>query len=82
MYNLIEKKDDQLFFSPGDTVVLKQALTNKPVMVVKTIDRVADVGDKPKLVGVTCMWFSTNQVLQTHRFSTKDLEKHDEQPNR
>ena len=73
MSNLIEKTNDQLFFSPGDTVELKQALTNKPVMIVKTIDRVSDMHDKPKLLGITCCWFNTQHELQTARFSTKDL---------
>lgn len=77
--NLIEKQNDPLFFSPGDTVELKQNLTNKPVMVVKTIDRVSDMHDKPKLLGVTCSWFSLDQKLQTARFSTKDLKHHDEE---
>ena len=80
-HNLIERQTDQLFFSPGDTVELKQDLTNKPVMVVKTIDRVSAGDDKPKLVGVTCMWFNINQELQTARFSTKDLIHYGEQPN-
>jgi len=71
--NLVEKQNESLFFSPGDTVVLKQELTNKPVMVVKTIDRVSDAHDKPKLIGVSCMWFSTDHKLQSARFSTKDL---------
>ncbi len=76
--NLIEKQNDPLFFSPGDAVVLKQALTNKPVMVVKTIDRLSTDHDKPKLLGVSCSWFSTDQKLQTARFSTKDLIHYDE----
>ena len=71
--NLIEKQNETLFFSPGDTVVLRQELSNKPVMVVKTIDRIAESQEKPRLLGVSCSWFNTNQELQTARFSTKDL---------
>jgi len=82
MYNLIEKQPDGLFFSPGDTVTLKQELSNKPRMIVKTIDRISGADDKPKLVGVTCVWFNTLQELQTARFSTKDLQHYGEQPNR
>jgi len=81
-YNLIEKQNDSLFFSPGDVVTLKQDLSNKPIMVVKTIDRGVVVGTdegKPKLVGVTCAWFNTLQELQTARFSTKDLKHYGEQ---
>ena len=77
MTNLIEKQNEQLFFSPGDTVELKQVLTNKPVMIVKSIDRESIAHDKPKLMGVTCIWFSTNQELQTARFNTKDLVPYD-----
>lgn len=74
----MEKQNDTLFFSPGDTVVLKQRVTNKPVMIVKTIDRTSIDHDKPKLMGVTCMWFNSSQELQTARFSTKDLQKYGE----
>lgn len=73
MTNLREKLNDPTFFAPGDTVELKQGLTNKPVMVVKTIDRTSLTEDKPKLMGVTCMWFNTRMELLTARFSTKDL---------
>jgi uncharacterized protein YodC (DUF2158 family) len=82
-YNLIEKQIDPLFFSPGDVVTLKQEISNKPIMIVKTIDRASSsvMDDKPKLVGVTCMWFNAHQDLQTARFSTKDLQHHGEQSN-
>jgi len=75
-YNLIERPgDDALFYSPGDVVTLKQPLVNKPIMVVKSIDRASGPqDDKPKLIGVTCMWFNTLLELQTARFSTKDLQ--------
>ena len=80
--NLIEKMNsDTMFFSPGDTVVLRQALSNKPVMMVKTVDRISDAHDKPKLVGITCQWFNTHQELQTARFSTKDLLLYDGEIN-
>ena len=78
MSNLIER-NDSTFFSPGDVVELKQDVANKPQMIVKSIDKAALSNDKPKLLGVTCMWFNTMQELKTARFSTKDLvrgEKH------
>lgn len=76
--SLIERVvSEQTFFSPGDTVILKQNLTNKPVMLVKTVDRLSDEHDKPKLLGITCVWFNTNHELQTARFSTKDLLAYD-----
>ena len=72
---LIEKDGNAVntFYSPGDTVTLKQDLTNKPIMMVKTIDRMSEVHEKPRLLGITCSWFNTNHELQTARFSTKDL---------
>jgi uncharacterized protein YodC (DUF2158 family) len=74
-YNLIDRDADSLFFSPGDVVILKQPLITKPIMVVKTIDKTgSEVHEKPKLIGVTCMWFNTLMELQTARFSTKDLQ--------
>ena len=73
-YNLIEKQPDPMFFSPGDTVILKQSVGNKPLMIVRTIDKDDVIGGKPKLLGVTCVWFNTLQELQLARFSTKDLQ--------
>jgi uncharacterized protein YodC (DUF2158 family) len=70
---LIDKKKDELFFSPGDQVMLKQDLDNKPKMMVKSVDRLSELHEKPKLLGITCQWFNTNKELQTARFSTKDL---------
>ena len=64
---------DDVFFSPGDTVTLRQKLENKPTMIVKTVDRVSDMHEKPRLLGITCQWFNTLHELQTARFSTKDL---------
>ena len=70
--NLIEKQDD-LFFAPGDTVEIRQDISNKPKMIVKSVDRVSTLQEKPKLLGITCSWFNVKQELQTARFSTKDL---------
>jgi len=70
---LIDKKMDEQFFAPGDTVTLKQDLENKPIMIVKSVDRMAESHEKPKLIGITCQWFNVSMELQTARFSTKDL---------
>jgi len=70
--SLIEKQDD-VFFSPGDTVEIRQAVSNKPIMIVKSVDRLSTVHEKPKLLGITCFWFDAEQKLQSARFSTKDL---------
>ena len=76
-YNLIERDNESLFFSPGDVVELKQALSNKPIMVIKSIDKSDGPDGKLKLLGITCMWFNTLLELQTARFNTKDLRKYE-----
>ena len=70
-YELTSKLD--AFFAPGDVVTLKQDIGNKPDMVVKSVDRISDMHEKPRLLGITCQWFNTRHELQTARFSTKDL---------
>ena len=62
-----------VFFAPGDVVTLKQDIPNKPKMIVKSVDRVSDTHEKPRLIGITCQWFTPDLYLQTARFSTKDL---------
>ena len=70
MFN--ETKQD-VFFAPGDVVTLKQDIPYKPRMIVKSVDKVAKDDEKPRLVGITCQWFTPALELQTARFSTKDL---------
>jgi hypothetical protein len=67
--------DERVYFTPGDTVILKQDIPHKPVMVVKTIDKaeITSTG-KPTFLGVTCFWFASNGMYQSQRFNTKDLE--------
>ena len=71
--------ENKVFFAPGDTVTLKQDVPNKPVMIVKSIDKVtirdreANHSTKPTLFGITCFWFTTAGELQENRFNTKDL---------
>lgn len=67
--------DEKVFFTAGDVVTLRQDLPMKPVMVVKSIDKMAPTGEKPLLFGVTCFWFTTVLEYQEKRFNTKDLEK-------
>jgi uncharacterized protein YodC (DUF2158 family) len=69
----LQRMKEERFFSPGDTVTLKQDMQNKPIMIVKSVDRIAEEHEKPKLLGIACQWFNTRQELQTARFSTKDL---------
>ena len=68
--------DNKTYYQPGDTVTLKQDIQNKPLMVVKSIDKASRLDSGPELIGVTCMWFNTKMELQSSRFSTKDL-RHD-----
>ncbi len=70
----LNKRTEEVFFSPGNVVVLRQDVPNKPVMIVKSIDKSSEAHSKPKLLGITCVWFNTMSELQTARFSTKDLE--------
>lgn len=67
------KPQGEVFFAPGDVVTLKQDIPYKPKMIVKSVDRVADNHEKPRLIGITCQWFTPDHHLQTARFSTKDL---------
>lgn len=63
---------EQTMFNPGDVVSLKQDVT-KPKMVVKSIDKIKR-DDSMKLLGITCMWFTTTHEIQEYRFYSKDLE--------
>lgn len=67
---------EKIFFSAGELVTLKQELPNKPIMLVQAVDKMPmKEGDRVSLLGVTCIWFSKDQVLQKSRFSTKDIKK-------
>lgn len=81
MDNTIENKElrpriEKIFFSSGDIVEIKHDISNKPRMVVQTIDKLPmKEGDRVSLLGVTCIWFSSDHKLQKSRFSTKDIVK-------
>ena len=65
----------KVFFNPGDTVVVRQDILNRPIMVVKSVDKIkARSDDRPQLFGITCFWFSADGIYQVQRFNTKDLE--------
>lgn len=67
---------EKVFFSSGDVVELKHNISNRPRMVVQSIDKLPLAsGDRVALLGVTCIWFSSDQKLQKSRFSTKDIKK-------
>lgn len=72
--------EEKVFFTPGDVVTLKQNLPNKPIMMVKSVDKTSFRDEKsslkeskPVLFGITCIWFTTTGELQEKRFNTKDL---------
>ena len=70
--------EEKVFFTAGDVVTLRQDISNKPVMVVKTVDKVTPGhGEKPVLFGITCFWFTTTGEFQEKRFNTKDLIHND-----
>jgi hypothetical protein len=50
---------EKIFFSSGDIVTIKHDIPNKPSMIVQSIDTVSS-GDRVALLGVTCIWFSTD----------------------
>lgn len=69
--------EEKIFFTAGDVVTLRQEVPNKPIMVVRSIDKVAQQGEKPMLFGITCFWFTDTGEFQQQRFNTKDLEHTD-----
>jgi len=73
--------EERIYFTPGDVVLLKQDIPNKPSMVVKSIDKaeMRTAGAKPVFLGVTCFWFTDSMEFQLQRFNTKDLVHKDEQ---
>ena len=71
--------EDKIFLSPGEVVTLKQDIPNKPLMIVvrkeTSIFKYGEyVKKKPVLLGIRCMWFTTDGTLQEAVFSTKDLQ--------
>jgi hypothetical protein len=67
---------EKIFFSSGDIVMVKHDIPNRPFMIVQSIDKLPVAsGDRVALLGVTCIWFSSDLKLQKSRFSTKDIIK-------
>lgn len=68
--------DDKIYFTPGQLVILKHNLPNKPVMMVvrKETSIFKNTGDNI-LRGIRCRWFTTDGTLQEAIFNTKDLIK-------
>jgi hypothetical protein len=73
---LLRPRIEKIFFSSGDIVIVKHNIPHKPEMIVQSIDKLpVSSGDRVALLGVTCIWFSSDLKLQKSRFSTKDIEK-------
>jgi len=66
-------EQEKVFFTPGDRVIIKHQLENKPIMLVQSVDKSTLRTDKGLLLGVTCIWFNTLGEIQKNRFNTKDL---------
>ena len=65
---------EKIYFVPGDIVVVRHDITNKPEMVVKGKEtRTIKHEDASHFMGIRCFWFTKNQELQEAVFSTKDL---------
>lgn len=82
MQNNVElKMNDRVFFNPGDLVTLKKDVDSKPSkMLVSTVDKIrrgSQEVDKDRLLGITCVWFTSGGEVQKFRFDSKDL-KHTE----
>lgn len=67
--------EEKIFFKPGDTVILKQNIPNRPKMVV--VCKVSSYFRDPKssnyFKGIKCRWFNNYMELQEAVFNTKDL---------
>lgn len=64
----------KVFFETGDKVRLKQFA--QPEMIVRAVLKIRDPDQgKSQLLGISCMWFTTQGEYQEQTFSTKDLLK-------
>lgn len=72
--------EDSVYFNPGQLVMLRQNIPNKPTMIVVKKETSIFKHDnkrinerRPILIGIRCRWFTTTGELQEAIFSTKDL---------
>lgn len=69
---------EKVYFMPGDVVILKQDVPNKPKMIVikKKTKMIKSENDESNfLQGIECFWFTSDGHIQTSVFNTKDLIK-------
>lgn len=64
-----------VYFTPGDEVMIRQALPTKPIMVVKDVKKtkIRNEEDKGVLLGISCFWFTEHGLYQEYLFNSKDL---------
>jgi hypothetical protein len=55
--------------------MVKHDIPNRPFMIVQSIDKLPVASGDRALLGVTCIWFSSDLKLQKSRFSTRTLSK-------
>ena len=69
--------EEKIYFMPGDVVMLKQDLPNKPTMLVvkKETSIFKHQQEDNVLKGIRCRWFTSDGLLQEAVFNTKDLIK-------
>ena len=68
--------DDKIYFTPGQRVILRQEIDNKPIMLVHRVERnmIKNKEGNELLRGIKCRWFTKDGFLQEAVFSTKDLQ--------
>lgn len=79
----MEYAQSKIYFIPGELVIIKHELDNRPVMLVVEVvtSKICNFGvavkqdPKNHFKGIRCGWFDHNQVWQEQIFSTKDLIK-------
>lgn len=69
--------EDKVYFKPGQVVTLNKKIPNAPTkMMVNKIEKLKVVATRDNLfLGVSCIWFSSDNKLQEYRFNSKDLEQ-------
>jgi hypothetical protein len=73
---ILRPRMEKIFYATGDIVTLKHDIPNNPIMLVQSVDKLPMAeGDRVALLGLTCIWFSSDFKLQKYRFSTKDVKK-------
>ena len=67
------------FFHEGELVCLTKDLPHKPTMMVTAVPKThipgMKEGEKPVLIGIKCLWFTTTGLAQEKLFNSKDLTK-------